>query len=358
VSAAGRKYFGDLGAVRAGHEVNVHALHDFFREAVPGYVGPLSLKQFEGGQSNPTYLVETPSRAYVLRRRPFGALLPSAHQIDREFRVIAAVRETQFPAPEPIAYCAEAERIGAAFFVMSYVPGRIFFDCKMPDLSCDERAAVYDSANETLARLHSFDPGALGLSDFGRPGNYFERQIGRWSKQYVASRTQDIPEMERLMEWLSRAIPPSEDTRLIHGDYSFHNLLFDTREPKVVAVIDWELSTTGDPIGDLMYHAMEWYRPIDSDLRGSLAGTDPATLGIPRLEDYIKRYCDRANRNVPDNLGFYRAYNLFRVAAIVQGIVARAREGNASSATAAEQGPRVRVLAAAAWREAQEAGAT
>jgi aminoglycoside phosphotransferase (APT) family kinase protein len=354
-----KKYFGDLGAVRAGHEIKADALDKYLARHLEGYRGPLALRQFEGGQSNPTYLLETPERTYVLRRKPFGELLPSAHQIDREFRVMRALNDADFPVPQALCYCGDESVIGAQFYVMSHVRGRIFFDCTMPDLSREERTAVYDSANETLARLHRLDPATLGLADFGRAGNYFARQVGRWSKQYEASRTQDIPEMERLIEWLPRAIPSDDETRLIHGDFSFHNLLFDVAHPKVAAVIDWELSTTGHPIGDLMYHCMEWYRPGDSDPRGSLAGVNLGVLGIPSLEDYVARYCERVGRAplALEDLGFHRAYNLFRVAAIIQGVVARAIAGNASSATALEQSPRVRALAAAAWREAERAGA-
>lgn len=354
---ARKKYLGEIGDVRHGHELDVGALDSFLQREIGGCAGPLRVRQFAGGQSNPTYLLETPKRAYVLRRKPFGQLLPSAHQIDREYRVLRALGAAGFPVPEALAYCAEESVIGAAFYVMGHVQGRIFSDCTMPDLTGAERAAVYDSANETLARLHSFDLVALGLEDFGRAGNYFERQIARWSKQFVASRTEDIPDMDRLIEWLPGAVPAGDETRLIHGDYSFHNLLFDPKAPKVVAVLDWELSTTGHPLGDLMYHAMEWYRPASSDPRGALDGLDLRALGIPSLEAYVARYSERTGRAPVEHLGFYRAYNLFRVAAIVQGIVGRAREGTAASPEAGELTPRVRSLAAAAWREAQSAGA-
>lgn len=352
-----KRYFGDVGAVRAGHEIDAGALDAYLAREVEGYGGPLSIRQFEGGQSNPTYMLETPKRAYVLRRKPFGRLLPSAHQIDREFRVMRALGGVAFPVPEVLSYCGDEAVIGAQFYVMAHVRGRIFFDCTMPDLTREERAAAYDSANETLARLHSFDPGALGLADFGRAGNYFARQIARWSKQYESSRTEDIAEMDKVMAWLPAALDERDETRLTHGDYSFHNLVYDPREPKVVAVLDWELSTTGHPIADLMYHAMEWYRPPGSDPRGALQNVDLDALGIPSLETYVARYCARVGRAPIENLAFYRAFNLFRVAAIIQGIVARARQGNAASANAHEQAPRVRALAQAAWREAQTAGA-
>jgi aminoglycoside phosphotransferase (APT) family kinase protein len=262
-----------------------------------------------------------------------------------------------FPVPEPLVLCEDPGVLGTAFYVMRHVEGRIFLNNAMPDLSRPERAAVFDSVNETLARLHSFDVGALGLSDFGRPGNYFGRQIARWSKQYEASKTQDIPEMDRLIEWLPSAIPETEESRLIHGDYSFHNVMIHPVEPRVVAVIDWELSTTGDPLGDLMYHTMEWYRPAGVDGRGTLLGADLDALSVPSLEDYVARYCERAGRPALANLGFHKAYNLFRVAAIVQGIAGRARDGTASAINSESQAARVPPLARAAWTYARDAGA-
>lgn len=356
-AAPPRKYLGQTVEVKAAHKIDEVRLAQFLGDMVPGYRGPLDVRQFEGGQSNPTYLLTTPAAKYVLRRKPPGVLLKSAHAVDREFRVMRALFERGLPVPEPLALCEDDSVLGTAFYVMRHVPGRVFLISAMPDLSPAERAAIYDSANETLARLHSLDHVAAGLEDFGRPGNYFERQIGRWSQQYEASRTIDIPEMDRLIAWLPQAAPPAAEARLIHGDYSFHNLLIHPTEPRVAAVLDWELSTTGDPIGDLTYHAMEWYRPDDGDARGSLKGLDLTALGIPSLEDYAARYCERVGRAPLENLGFYKAYNLFRVAAIVQGIVGRAAQGNAAAEGAAQQAARVRPLAEAAWAHAQEAGA-
>jgi len=353
-----RKYLGDVAAVRPGHEIDADALLAYLEREVRTFSGPIKIRQFAGGQSNPTYLIETPEKKYVLRRKPYGPLLPSAHQIDREYRVMDALGAAGFPVPDVLCYCADEDVIGAPFYVMAHIEGRIFSDCRMPDLTREDRAAAYDSANATLARLHSFDLKALGLEDYGRTGNYFGRQIARWSRQYQASCTDDILEMEKLIEWLPNAVPPGDDTGLIHGDYSFHNLLFHPVRPEVLGVLDWELSTTGHPVGDLMYHGMEWYRPVGSDPRGTLADADLPALGIPTLEEYVARYCARAGRAPIAELGFYRAYNLFRVAAIVQGIVARARDGTAASAEAADQAPRVRALATAAWREARELGAS
>jgi aminoglycoside phosphotransferase (APT) family kinase protein len=354
-----KKYLGETVPVKAAHRFDERALDAYLGNTIDGYRGPLTVKQFEGGQSNPTYLLSTPDRHYVMRRKPPGKLLKSAHAVDREFRVISALANAGFPVPEPLVLCADEEIAGTMFYVMAHVPGRIFLDCAMPDLDPDDRAAVFDSVNETLARLHSFDYAALGLGDFGRPGNYFARQIARWSEQYRASATEDIAEMDRLIAWLPGAIPSTaEVATVIHGDFSFHNVLIHPSEPRVVAVVDWELSTIGHPLGDLMYHMMEWYRPAGVDSRGTLKGKDLAALGIPSFETYVRRYAERTGFAVDGNLAFYRAYNLFRVAAILQGVAGRLRDGTATSANAAELARRVRPLAEAAWREAREAGAS
>ncbi|HKP79385.1 MAG TPA: phosphotransferase [Phenylobacterium sp.] len=351
------KYLGQIGEVRDAHRIDEARLAQFLGDTVADYQGPLQLRQFAGGQSNPTYLIGTPNRKYVLRRKPPGVLLKSAHAVDREFRVLRALFEQDFPVPEPLVLCEDPDVLGTAFYVMRHIEGRLFLDNAMPDLTPSERGAVYDSANETLARLHTLDHEAAGLGDFGRPGNYFARQVSRWSQQYEASRTADIPAMDRLIAWLPTALPSEGQTRLIHGDYSFHNLLVHPTQPRVVGVLDWELSTTGDPIADLTYHAMEWYRPAGSDARGTLLGKDLAALGIPSLEAYVARYCEAVGRPPLENLGFYKAFNLFRVAAIVQGIVGRARDGTAAAAQADEQANRVAPIAEAAWAYAREAGA-
>jgi aminoglycoside phosphotransferase (APT) family kinase protein len=303
--------------------------------------------------------LETPSHKYVLRRKPQGVLLKSAHAVDREFRILRVLTEQGLPVPEPLALCEDDAVIGTMFYIMRHVPGRIFWDCSMPDLSREHRAAVFDSVNETLARLHSLDPTAVGLQDYGRPGNYFARQIARWSQQYEASKTCDIPAMDKLIAWLPNAMPAEDDfSRLIHGDYSFHNVLIHPAEPRVVAVLDWELSTLGHPLGDLTYHMMDWYRPPGVDLRGTLRDKNLEALGIPSFDAYVARYCERTGFKVDGNLGFYRAYNLFRVAAIIQGVVRRLQDGNAASSNAAEVAARVQPLAQAGWVEAQAAGAS
>jgi aminoglycoside phosphotransferase (APT) family kinase protein len=353
-----RRLGGEVGEVREVHRFDEGRLAEYLGDTIKDFAGPLAVSQFQGGQSNPTYLLGTPAAKYVLRRKPPGVLLKSAHAVDREFRVIRALWETGFPVPEPLTLCEDATIIGTDFYVMRHVPGRIFLANSMPDLSREARGAVYDSVNATLARLHAQDHVALGLGDFGRAGNYFQRQIGRWSQQYEASKTQPIESMDRLIAWLPGAAPDDEETRLIHGDYSFHNVMIHPTEPRVVAVLDWELSTTGHPLGDLMYHAMEWYRPAGSDGRGTLSDVDLDALGIPTLEAYVARYCERAGRPPVENLAFLKAYNLFRVAAIIQGIVGRARDGSANSPNAAAQAARVRPLADSAWAFAREAGAT
>lgn len=326
---------------------------------LPAFSGPMQVKQFEGGQSNPTFLLITPDARYVLRRKPPGVLLKSAHAVDREYRVTRALFDAGLPVAEPLVLCEDEEVIGTIFYVMRYVPGRSFWDPRMPGLTREERAAIYDSANDVLAQLHRVDFRAIGLEDYGRPGNYFARQVSRWSRQYEASATKIIPEMDRLIAWLPEAIPEGGDrTRIIHGDFSFHNLLVHPTEPRVVAMVDWELSTLGDPLGDLTYHMMEWFRPEGVDVRGTLQGADFAALGIPSAEDYARRYCERTGIDADPTHPFYRAFNLFRIAAILQGIAGRARDGVQTAGNAAEIITRIDPLARAAWAAAQEAGAT
>jgi len=354
-----KKYLGDIGAVHRGMELDGPKLAAYLEGAVKGFRGPIAIQQFDGGQSNPTYLLRTAGDTYVLRRRPPGVLLESAHQVHREFRVMRALFEAGFPVPEPLVMCFDEDVIGSQFYLMRFVAGRIFCDCQMPDLSVDERAVLFDSVNATLARLHMLQPAKLGLEDFGRPGSYFARQIARWSRQYAGSRTRDVPEMERLMEWLPTAVP-SDDGRVgvLHGDFSFHNLLIDPRTGTVAAVIDWELSTLGHPLGDLSYHLMEWYRPEGVDvLRGTLRGADLRALGIPDLDTYVRRYAERTGIDIDGLPAFYRAFNLFRTAAILQGVASRAMAGNAASSNAVQMGELVPRLAVAAWEEAQQAGA-
>jgi aminoglycoside phosphotransferase (APT) family kinase protein len=336
---------------------DVGGLEDYMRANVKGFAGPITLSQFKGGQSNPTYLVATPTRKYVLRRKPPGKLLPSAHAVDREYRVIGALHAQGFPVAEPVIYCADESVIGTAFFVMSHVDGRVIWDAQMPSSNPTERALVYDAMNATVARLHSFDPAAIGLGDYGRGENYVARQIERWSKQYRASETEKIEDMERLMAWLPAHLPPAQPTRLVHGDYRLDNMILAPDAPKILAVLDWELSTLGDPVADFAYHLMQWDMPPSEAGTGSLVGCDLAALGIPSRDAYVEAYVKRTGLDPRPYLPIYSAYNFFRIAAILQGIVGRVRDGTATSAHAAARAELVRPLAATARAFAQQAEA-
>jgi aminoglycoside phosphotransferase (APT) family kinase protein len=338
---------------------DVARLEAFLASRLPDFKGPLAVRQFKGGQSNPTYLLETPTRRYVLRRKPPGKLLPSAHAVDREFRVISALHAQRFPVAEPVLYCADADVIGTPFYVMAHVDGRVIWEPHMPDATPAERAAVFDVMNATLAQLHSFDPAAIGLAEFGRGENYVARQVERWSKQYRASETEAIDEMEQLIGWLPAHLPPPVPVRLVHGDYRLDNIILSPSQPKVLAVLDWELSTLGDPLADLAYHLMQWDMPPSETGAGvgTLLGQDLGRLGIPSRIDYVEAYVGRTGLDPRPHLPVYLAYNFFRLAAILQGIVGRVRDGTASSETAAAMAPLVRPLAAKAWDFAREAGA-
>ncbi len=315
----------------------------------------LAAAKFPGGQSNPTYRVTTDGRDYVLRRKPFGPILPSAHAVEREFRVISALAPTGFPVPTPVALCEDAEVIGSPFYLMQHIAGRGFWDGALPEVSAAERRPLYDAMIDTLAALHSVDVAAVGLSDYGAPGNYFERQVGRWTKQYRAAQTNEIPAVESLIEYLPRTVPAQDRTSVIHGDYRLDNLLYAPDGPQVLAVLDWELSTIGDPLADFAYLAMNWVMPADG--RASIGGLDLAALNIPTLEEAVARYCAATGRDGIGNLDWYFAFNLFRLMSIVQGIKRRWLDGNASNAKAEEMAKRVVPLADAAWNFAQKAGA-
>ena len=336
---------------------DVGQLEHYLRKELPGFAGPTVVSQFKGGQSNPTYLVETPLRRYALRRKPPGKLLPSAHAVDREYRVISALYRQTFPVPEPVLYCADESITGTAFFVMAYVEGRVFWEPQMPGCDPSERAKVYDAMNATLARLHAFDPAAIGLADYGRGENYVARQVERWSKQYRASETEPIEDMERLIAWLPAHLPPAQVPRLVHGDYRLDNIIVAPDQPKISAVLDWELSTLGDPLADFSYHLMQWHMPPSEAGTGSLVGVDLAALGIPTLDAYVEAYVARTGFDPRPHLPVYFAYNFFRIAAILQGIAGRVRDGTATSALAAAKAELVRPLAARAFEFALQAGA-
>ena len=332
-------------------------LEAYLAQHVKGFAGPLTVKQFKGGQSNPTYLLETPGRRYVLRRKPPGRLLPSAHAVEREYRVTAALHAQGFPVAEPLVLCEDEHIAGTPFYLMSFADGRVFWEPQMPGSNAGERAAVYDAMNATIARLHSFEPAKIGLSDFGRGENYVMRQVDRWSKQYRASQTETIDAMERLIEWLPAHIPPSGPARLVHGDYRLDNLIVAATKPVIIAVLDWELSTLGDPLADFTYHLMAWHMPHSDSAAGtaSLVGHDLKTLGIPTMAAYVDAYVARTGLDPRPALPVYLAYNFFRIAAILQGIIGRVRDGTATSEFAPAKAEMIRPLADKAWDFARQA---
>jgi aminoglycoside phosphotransferase (APT) family kinase protein len=322
---------------------------------VPEFRGPLAAERFSGGQSNPTYKLVAGSGAYVLRRKPLGHLLPSAHAVDREYRVIRALADTGVPVPRVHALCEDDAIIGGAFYVMDFLDGRIFWDQRLPGIPAAERHAMFDSMNAVIAALHSVDHAAVGLAEFGRSGNYMARQIGRWSRQYKASETEPQPAMDNLIEWLPRHVPAEGAPRIVHGDYRMDNLVFHQAEPRVIGVLDWELSTIGDPLADFAYHVMTWR--VTPELFRGLAGIDFASLGIPTEQEYVAAYCRRTGRGPIPDWDFYIVYSLFRLAAIMQGIAKRAIEGTAASDEAVELGGRARPVGEQAWALARTLGA-
>jgi aminoglycoside phosphotransferase (APT) family kinase protein len=333
--------------VREAHRIEAARLEDYLRRNVPGFAGPLTVRQFRGGQSNPTYHLATPARQYVLRRKPPGKLLPSAHAVDREYRVITALAGTGVPVPATYAYCDDADVVGTPFYVMEYVHGRVFADPALPGVTPPERHAMYDSMNQVLAHLHTADWRALGLGDFGKPGNYFARQIHRWTSQYRASETERIEAMEELIAWLPAHIPPGDETTLVHGDFRPGNLLFHPTEPRVAAVLDWELATLGHPLADLGYNCMPYHLSHEWEGLGDKGLT---SLGLPTESEYLATYCRRTRRPPIPDWDFYVVFAMFRLAAIAQGIMGRVIAGTASDPNARERGARARPLAETAWR--------
>ena len=329
------------------HRFDVAALESYMKGHVAGFSGPLAVRQFQGGQSNPTYYLQTPQREYVLRRKPPGKLLPSAHAVDREYRVITALGQTDVPVPRTYALCEDPEVVGTPFFIMECVHGRVITDARLPGLTPADRATMYDAMSDVLARLHNVDYAAVGLGDFGKPGNYFARQIHRWTSQYRASETETIASMDRLIGWLPGHIPPDDTTTIVHGDYRLGNMIVHPTEPRVLAVLDWELCTLGHPLADLAYNCMPYH--LSADVMEGFEGADLAPLGIPSEETSLAAYCRRTGRPGIEDWDFYVAFSMFRLAAIAQGIMGRVLAGTANDPHARLRGERARPLADAAW---------
>jgi len=355
---AAQEEFTGTCPVADAHAFDLDALAAYLRERLPGFRGPLAVEQFKGGQSNPTYKLMADGREYVLRRKPPGKLLPSAHAVEREFRVISALADTEVPVPQTYCLCEDATVIGTPFYVMDFVDGRVLWDPTLPGMTPTQRHAVFDDMNRVIAALHAVDYVAASLEDFGRPGNYFARQIDRWSRQYKASETEPIEAMDRLIAWLPNHIPGDERTCVVHGDYRLDNLVFHPTQSRVSAVLDWELSTLGHPLADFSYHLMTW-RLGSVEFRG-LRGAYLTALGIPTEDEYVERYLERSRaiqRPTASEWRFYFAYNLFRLAAILQGIMGRAVAGNAASARAIDAGRRARPIAELGWKEVEQISA-
>lgn len=340
----------EVGPVRERHRFDEQALAHYLAAHLDDFRAPLEVHQFAGGQSNPTFFLTAGGRGYVLRKKPPGRLLPSAHAVDREYRVLRALAGTDVPVPRVFVLCEDESVIGQSFYVMEWVSGRIFRDPSLPTLGPAERAAIYDAMNETLARLHRVDYRAVGLEGFGKPGNYFQRQIARWIQQYEASKTEEIDSFDALVEWLPRSIPPGDETAIAHGDFRLENMIFHPIEPRVLAVLDWELSTLGHPLADLGYNVMGYFMPAGSP---QTLGKIDASRGIPPVEEYVMRYCERVGRTGVERLDFYVVFAMFRLAAIAQGIAMRARTGSASSENAIAVGQAARRIADEAWRLVQ-----
>jgi aminoglycoside phosphotransferase (APT) family kinase protein len=341
------------GPVRAAHRFDEAALDRYLRANLKGFEGPLTVQQFGGGQSNPTFLLSAGAKRYVMRKKPPGQLLKSAHQVDREYRIMKALAATDVPVPRMHVLCEDESVVGTAFYVMDFLEGRIFRDPQLPDVPAAERAAIYDSMNDVLARLHKVDFARVGLGDFGKPGNYFERQIARWITQYRAAQTDEIPDMERLIAWMPKNIPGDDSVSIAHGDYRLENSIFHPTEPRMIAVLDWELSTIGHPLADLAYNCMGYH--VQNPRQGGLVGVDFAAMGIPSERDYIAKYCERVGRDRIENWPFYLSFSVFRLASIAQGVYKRGLDGNASSETAAQFGNTCQFLAGHAWRLARTA---
>ena len=341
----------EIVPVREAHRFDANVLADYLKGELEGFSGEMSVRQFRYGQSNPTFLLSTGEREYVLRKKPPGKLLPSAHAVDREYRIIKALGKTDVPVPKTYLLCEDELILGTAFYVMERVKGRIFRHPTAPEaVDAKERAAIFDAMNDTLAKIHRVNWKAAGLEDYGKSGNYMARQIGRWTKQYEASRTDDIESMNHLIQWLPEHVPSDDSTSIVHGDYRLENMIVHPNEPRIVAVLDWEISTLGHPLADLAYNSMGYRLPATGDQRFSYQGIDHDDWGLPSEADYVAAYCRRTGRKEIPNWEFFIAFSMFRLAAIVQGVYKRGLDGIASSDTAKTYGEQVRFLSDAAWR--------
>ncbi len=335
------------------HRFDTEPLVDWLGANVDGFRGPIEIAQFQGGMSNPTFLITDAGGArYVLRKKPPGELLPSAHAVDREHRITTALAGTPVPVVRTLGLCDDTAVVGTEFFLMEHAAGRVFHDPSLPDLTPEDRAAVYESMGETLAALHQVDFSAVGLDDYGRVGGYMGRQVRRWSQQYEASKTDELPDMDQLMAWLPANMPDDSETTVVHGDFRLENMIVHPDEPRVIAVLDWELSTLGHPLSDLAYNCLPYHWPQESF--GDMRGLDPSTPGIPTEADYVARYCERTGRGKIENWTFYLVLSLFRLAAIIQGVYYRGLQGNAASPEALQRGDLPRQLARNAWELAGE----
>lgn len=340
--------------MRSGLEIDPGSVQRFFEDRIEGFDGEARICQFRGGQSNPSYRVDSGSCSWVIRRKPPGLLLPSAHAVDREFRVLKALAKTDVPVPKTNIICMDESVLGTAFYVMDYVEGPVYWEALLPDKTPAERRLIYDAMNEGIARLHKADYLKLELEDFGRPGNYVQRQLKRWGKQYLEADFKRIPEMDLLIEWLGERIPEQESTSIVHGDYRLDNMIFHPKEPRVLAILDWELCTLGDPFADLAYHVMQWRIPLE--LHRGLAGTDLDSLGIPNEKEYVAAYCRRTGREEIPNWEIYMIFSMFKLGAIFYGILVRQHLGTSVSEHAASTGAIAGPMAKLGWKEVQKQG--
>lgn len=346
------KEFAGTMPVKDSHKFDEAKLKSYLEDNIGGLGGDFNVAQFKGGQSNPTYKIIFGDRSFVMRRKPPGKILSTAHAVDREYRVITALQDTPVPVAKTYCYCDDPEVIGTPFYIMDFMDGTVYWDTALPEKTAEQRPAFFTAMNTALSALHNVDHQAVGLGDYGKPGNYVARQVHRWSKQYKASPLDSIPAMDRLVEWLPENIPETDEVAIVHGDYRIDNIMFHREEPEIIALLDWELSTLGDPLADFSYHCMLWRLP--PDLFNGIHGLDLKALGIPTEEEYVQAYCKATNRDGIDSWDFYLAYNMFRLAAILEGISARVQSGTASNEHAKSTGAMAEPLAEYAWKQVEK----